>query len=70
MYQVRTYNRQTNEAIMVSDTFDFISEADEAVISIGQGEGYYSTIFKLEPIASDWDSIMARHQPKVVAKRT
>ena len=53
MYQVKVFNRQTSEVIMESDTFSTLAEADEMVRSIGQGEGYYSIVFKLDAVWSD-----------------
>jgi len=53
MYQVKVYNRQTSEVIMESDTFSTLAEADELVRSVGQGEGYYSIVFKLDAVWSD-----------------
>ena len=53
MYQVKVFNRQTNEVIMESDTFQSLSEADEMLSRIGSGEGYYSIIFKLDAVWSD-----------------
>ena len=59
MYQVKVYNRQTSEVIMESDTFSTMAEADEMLRSIGQGEGYYSIVFKLDAVWSDLDSLVA-----------
>ena len=59
MYQVKVYNRQTSEVIMESDTFSTMAEADEMLKSIGQGEGYYSIVFKLDAVWSDLDSLVA-----------
>jgi hypothetical protein len=59
MYQVKVYNRQTSEVIMESDTFSTLAEADEMLRSIGQGEGYYSIVFKLDAVWSDLDSMIA-----------
>ena len=53
MYQVKVYNRQTSEVIMESDTFSTLAEADALVASVGQGEGYYSIVFKLDAVWSD-----------------
>jgi hypothetical protein len=53
MYQVKVYNRQTSEVIMESDTFSTMAEADELLRSVGQGEGYYSIVFKLDAVWSD-----------------
>lgn len=53
MYQVKVFNRQTSEVIMESDTFSTMAEADDMVRSIGQGEGYYSIVFKLDAVYSD-----------------
>lgn len=53
MYQVKVFNRQTNEVIMESDTFSTMAEADVMLKSIGQGEGYYSIVFKLDAVWSD-----------------
>ena len=53
MYQVKVFNRQTNEVIMESETFQTLSEADEMLSRIGSGEGYYSIIFKLDAVWSD-----------------
>ena len=59
MYQVKVFNRQTSEVIMESDTFSTMAEADEMLRSIGQGEGYYSIVFKLDAVWSDLDSLVA-----------
>jgi hypothetical protein len=59
MYQVKVYNRQTSEVVMESDTFSTLAEADEMLRSIGQGEGYYSIVFKLDAVWSDLDSLVA-----------
>ena len=53
MYQVKVFNRQTSEVIMESDTFSTLAEADALVASVGQGEGYYSIVFKLDAVWSD-----------------
>ena len=53
MYQVKVFNRQTNEVIMESDTFSTLSEADELVSRVGSGEGYYTIVFKLDAVWSD-----------------
>ena len=53
MYQVKVFNRQTNEVIMESDTFSTLAEADAMVASVGSGEGYYSIVFKLDAVWSD-----------------
>jgi hypothetical protein len=53
MYQVKVMNRQNGEVIMESDTFSTMTEADELVRSVGQGEGYYSMVFKLDAVWSD-----------------
>ena len=53
MYQVKVYNRQTNEVIMESDTFQTLPEADAMLSRIGSGEGYYSIVFKLDAVWSD-----------------
>ena len=53
MYQVKVMNRQNGEVIMESDTFSTMAEADELVRSVGQGEGYYSMVFKLDAVWSD-----------------
>jgi len=53
MYQVKVYNRQTSEVIMESDTFSTLADADEMLRSIGQGESYYSIVFKLDAVWSD-----------------
>jgi hypothetical protein len=58
MYQVKVYNRQTSEVIMESDTFSTMAEADELLSSVGQGEGYYSILFKLDAVWSDLDSLV------------
>jgi hypothetical protein len=57
MYQVKVYNRQTSEVIMESDTFSTMAEADELLSSVGQGEGYYSILFKLDAVWSDLDAM-------------
>lgn len=53
MYQVKVYNRQTNEVIMESDTFSTLAEADKMLFNVGSGEGYYSVIYKLDAVYSD-----------------
>ena len=53
MYQVKVYNRQTNEVIMESDTFQTLPEADAMLATVGSGEGYYSIVFKLDAVWSD-----------------
>ena len=53
MYQVKVFNRQDGSLIMESDTFSTMAEADELVRSVGQGEGYYSMVFKLNAVWSD-----------------
>jgi hypothetical protein len=53
MYQVKVFDRQTNEVIMESDTFATLPEADELLRSVGSGEGYYSIVFKLDAVWSD-----------------
>jgi len=53
MYQVKVFNRQTNEVIMESDTFQTLSEAEAMRSNVGSGEGYYSVIFKLDAVWSD-----------------
>ena len=58
MYQVKVYNRRTSEVIMESDTFSTMAEADELLSSVGQGEGYYSILFKLDAVWSDLDSLV------------
>ena len=58
MYQVKVYNRSTSEVIMESDTFSTLAEADELLRSVGQGEGYYSIVFKLNAVWSDLDSLV------------
>ena len=64
MYQVKVYNRSTSEVIMESDTFDSLEDADKLLFSIGQGEGYYSIVFKLNALWSDLDS-MVTHQARL-----
>jgi len=61
MYQVKVYNRQTSEVIMESDTFSTMAEADELLSSVGQGEGYYSILFKLDAVWSDLDSLVTTY---------
>lgn len=58
MYQVKVYNRSTSEVIMESDTFDSLEDADKLLFSIGQGEGYYSIVFKLNALWSDLDTMV------------
>jgi hypothetical protein len=53
MYQVKVYNRQDGSAIMESDTFSTLAEADEMISRVGSGEGYYSVILKLDAVWSD-----------------
>lgn len=53
MYQVQVMNRQDGSVIMESDIFSTLSEADELVRSVGQGEGYYTMVFKLDAVWSD-----------------
>ena len=52
MYQVKVFNRQTNEVIMESDTFQTMAEADAMLATVGSGEGYYSIVFKLDAVWS------------------
>ena len=53
MYQVQVMNRQDGSVIMESDIFSTLAEADELVRSVGQGEGYYTMVFKLDAVWSD-----------------
>jgi hypothetical protein len=53
MYQVKVHNRQDGSVIMESDTFSTLAEADELVVSVGSGEGYYSIVYKLDAVWSD-----------------
>ena len=53
MYQVKVYNRQDGSAIMESDVFMTMAEADDMLSRVGSGEGYYSIIFKLDAVYSD-----------------
>jgi hypothetical protein len=53
MYQVKVFNRQTDELIMESDVFDTMAEADKMLFRVGSGEGYYSIVFKLDAVYSD-----------------
>ena len=53
MYQVKVMNRQNGEVNLESDTFTTMAVADELVRSVGQGEGYYSMVFKLDAVWSD-----------------
>jgi len=53
MYQVQAFNRNTHEVLMESDSFATLEEADAFVLSVGRGEGFYSTIFKLDAVWSD-----------------
>lgn len=55
MYQAQVFNRKTNELLMESDTFNSLPEADAFVQSVGRGEGFYTTIFKLDAVWSDLD---------------
>jgi hypothetical protein len=50
MYQVKVYNRQTEELIMESDVFETIEEAKDMMFRVGSGEGYYSVIYIMEAI--------------------
>jgi hypothetical protein len=53
MYQVQVFNRQTHEVIMESDIVSSLAEADELVVAVGSGEGYYAVVFKLDAVWSD-----------------
>jgi len=53
MYQVKVFDRQTHEVIMESDIYKTLRESDEMLFRIGQGEGYYSIVFKLDAVWSD-----------------
>lgn len=53
MYQVKVFSRLDNSAVMESDVFDTLAEADEMLSRIGSGEGYYSIVFKLDAVWSD-----------------
>ena len=53
MYQVKVFARVDGALIMESDVFDTLAQADEMVLSIGSGEGYYSIVFKLDAVWSD-----------------
>ena len=55
MYQAQTFNRRTNELLMESDTFETLDEATDFIQNIGRGEGFYTTIFKLNAVWSDLD---------------
>ena len=51
MYQVQVFNRQDGSVIMESEMFDTLAEADEMLFRVGSGEGYYSLVFKSEPVS-------------------
>jgi hypothetical protein len=53
MYQVQVHNRQDGSVIMESDVFSTMAEADELLVSVGSGEGYYSIVYKLDAVWSD-----------------
>ena len=53
MYQVKVFSRQDGSAVMESDVFSTMAEADEMLSRIGSGEGYYSIVFKLDAVWSD-----------------
>lgn len=53
MYQVQAFNRNTKELLMESDTFDTLEDARSFQQSVGTGEGFYVTIYRLEAIWSD-----------------
>lgn len=55
MYQAQVFNRKTSELLMESDTFETLKEADDFVSNVGKGEGFYTTIFKLDAVWSDLD---------------
>lgn len=55
MYQAQVFNRKTKELLMESDTFDTLDKADNFVSNVGQGEGFYTVIFKLDAVWSDLD---------------
>ena len=70
MYQVQAFNRNTHEVLMESDKFDTIEEADAFVLSVGRGEGFYSTIFKLDAVWSDlevWSGVSTWQVPRDLA---
>ena len=48
MFQVKAFNRHTDEVIMESDTFDTLREAGEMLSSVGHGENYYALLFRLQ----------------------
>ena len=49
--------RRDGAIIMESDVFETMSQADEMLRSVGQGEGYYSIVFKLDAVWSDLDAM-------------
>lgn len=51
MFQIKTFSRQTDEIIMESESFPNLREAQEMMNSIGQGEGYYSILYRLEQVS-------------------
>jgi hypothetical protein len=53
MYQVKVFSRKDGSAVMESDVFSTMAEADEMLSRIGSGEGYYSIVFKLDAVWSD-----------------
>lgn len=53
MYQVQAFNRKTQELLMESDTFKTLEDAKEFQQSVGTGEGFFSTIFRLEAVWTD-----------------
>lgn len=53
MYQVKVFSRLDNSAVMESDVFDTMAEADDMLKRIGNGESYYSIVFKLDAVWSD-----------------
>lgn len=53
MYQVKVFSRLDGSAVMESDVFSTMAEADEMLRRIGSGEGYYSIVFKLDAVWSD-----------------
>jgi hypothetical protein len=53
MYQVKVYSRQDDSLIMESDVFDEMAQADYYARRVGQGEGYYTLVMKLDAVWSD-----------------
>jgi hypothetical protein len=48
MFQVKVFDRKTDEVIMETDSFDTLAEGADYLRSVGHGENYYALMFRLE----------------------